>query len=214
MAKPSTEHSSFTLFGPKIDNAAFVADTDDPNFRDDLGKAYRRAAAERNDRIRFWQLEGGRPRDVNRSGLHVGAPIVSPRFIETVRERDLSGWTIYPIDLADKHGSSLDGFGLLGITGRCGPIQDDLSALVTVPPPVAGGRETRQLRGLFFEPKSWDGSDFCCSTDGSLHTFLSSAATQTLQEARLTGCNLRPAAELLRQWLAAGGFVKQAWEEP
>lgn len=197
----------FTLFSPKIDNAAFVAETSDPVFADDLGQSHLRAEAPQSATIVFAQLEGGKARDVNRSGLHVGAPIVSPRFLKVLAAHSLSGWTSYPIQLSDKTGAALTGFAVLGVSGRCGPIDDELSELVIARPPVATGRASKMLKGLHFDPESWDGSDFSCSTDGSLHTFLSPKAVDALTATKLTGFDLKPSAELLRSWRASGGFV-------
>lgn len=212
MPEASAKHA-FALFRAKIDNAAFVVHTDEPHFASDLGQSHLRAEAEQRGLIAFAQLEGGAPRDVNRSGRHVGAPIVSSRFVEVLQEQGLTGWLTYPITLTDRDGAELSGYCVLGVSGRCGPINDDLSELVTVPPPVPTGRESRQLKGLVFDSETWDGSDFCCPTDGTLNTFVSARATEALRRARLTGFDLEPAAENLRSFRADGSLLEQPWDK-
>jgi hypothetical protein len=130
-----------------------------------------------------------------------------------LQEHELTGWTSYPIALTDKEGIALERFALLGVRGRCGPIEDDLSEIILVPPPTPEGRESRQLKGMFFDATRWDGSDFSCPANGGGLTFLTPKATHALKKLRPTGCDLEPASESLRMWKAGGGLLKQPWDE-
>jgi hypothetical protein len=82
--------------------------------------------------------------------------ILSRRLVDTLREHGFTGWRTYPVELFGKSGERITGYEGLAVTGRCGPVDESKSEHFKKQYP--GGLFTK-LRGYYFNPESWDGSD-------------------------------------------------------
>lgn len=110
-----------------------------------------------------WQGGRAKPADVESCNIDVFSGKVKGLF----EEHGITGWKAYPIDLYDKLGRLVEGYSVLGITGRCGPLD----------PTKAVKRLTEYPGGIFpayyghyFDPESWDGSDiFMSSSSGHIN---------------------------------------------
>ncbi len=87
--------------------------------------------------------------------------LISERVVAGLREHEISGWSTYPLELRKgpfAAGSPMNGYRGLVITGRCGPL--DRGRYETVIKPNASGKQMMKwARGLYFDEKTWDGSD-------------------------------------------------------
>lgn len=87
--------------------------------------------------------------------------VVSQRLIDLLLEQGFTGWGTYPVEVHAKGGELAPGYHGFCITGRCGPMQYEKSEVIYEDMP--GGRVPR-YKGKYFDPESWDGSDFFMST--------------------------------------------------
>jgi hypothetical protein len=120
--------------------------------------ALTRAEALPDRPIRFRRDEGARLLDYVGTTLAV-LELVSDRVISVLRNESFTGWTTYPVDIREWDGQQLSGYHGLGVTGRCGPIDDSLSPIEILPPAAPGGEAMPHHIGLLFPPDTWDGSD-------------------------------------------------------
>ena len=128
------------------------------------------------------QFMGGAPKDVVWTGFV--APIVfHHRIIELLVAKRLSGWSIYPVAVHGRKGEVFKEYSGLAFKGRCGPTDDSRSEVVQRDYP--GGRFPN-LKGIFFDPESWDGSDFFMSSDGGLRGFVTQPVKTCFDQAKVT----------------------------
>ncbi len=83
--------------------------------------------------------------------------IVSARIIRLLEDHQFTGWKTYPVTLHDRSGPIHEGHAGLAITGRCNRIDLSRSSVVVREYPAGW---YPKFRGQFFDPESWDGSDF------------------------------------------------------
>ena len=102
-----------------------------------------------------WFMGAARPVDIIWTGFAVPV-LVSERVVQILREGKFTGWDVTPVELRDKAGAHLPGYYFLSVLGRCGPI--DYSRSETIQERLPGGWFPR-LKGLYFDPATWDGSD-------------------------------------------------------
>ena len=92
---------------------------------------------------------------------HPAVVLVSAYVLDAWRGLRVSGWTTYDVELIGRPSSPSTYSGLV-VNGVAGPIDDRLSTPVVLPPRAPGGSAKRGLRGLYFDPTTWDGSDVFC----------------------------------------------------
>lgn len=148
--------------------------------------------------IEFVQLEGRTAYDM--LGTDYGVlKLCSDTVIRAFEQHRLTGWATFPVRLSLKDGSVLKGYHGLAVTGRCGPIDDRFSEEVILPPLGPGGSSERGLRGLCFDPSTWDGSDvFTPQTAAAI--FVTHQVMTALQNARVTNISFARLSEIERTW--------------
>lgn len=158
----------------------------------DTGLQLSRAEATTRDPVRVtWAMGSAAPGDVIwTTSAH--PLIVSARVVELLRSQQLTGWSTYPVRVFDKAGHERDGFAGLAVTGRCGPI--DLSKSTVEVRQYPGGHFP-EFHGHFFDPATWDGSDFCVpapDAEGrvSLDRIVSARVVQLFKHNRITNLRL------------------------
>jgi hypothetical protein len=129
---------------------------------------------------------GSEPKDV------VWTTFISPiifhnRIIELLIAKRFSGWSTYPVIVYGKKGEVFEGYSGMAIKGRCGPIDKSKSEVVQRDYP---GGKFPVLKGIFFDLKSWDGSDFFMSSDGSFFEFVTQPVKDCFEQAKVTHLNL------------------------
>lgn len=133
---------------------------------------------------RYVQDSGSRRADA--LGTTGASMLVSPRVLAVLDGR--TGWSRVRARIALRDGSVIDDYAALRITGRSGPLDRSLSDPVMLPPAAPGGRPTPGLRGLRFDPSTWDGSDVFRPERTQL-VIVTADVAEALRRAKLT--NLR-----------------------
>lgn len=158
--------------------------------------ALTRAEAVPDRPLRFAWDEGSRLYDYVGTTWAVLA-IVSDRVVRVLRDGGFTGWSTYPVDVRYKDGTALHGYHGLAATGRCGPIEDDLSPIEVLPPPVPGGEAMPHHMGLRFRPETWDRSEVFCPA-GSAFIFVVARVRDALVKAKVTNLTLESLAAVNR----------------
>jgi hypothetical protein len=117
-----------------------------------------------------------------------------------------TGWTTFPVRVDDRGTQRRDYEGL-AVVGRCGAIDDSLSEEILLPPPVAGGRSARALRGLCFPPDSWDGTDVF-TAEGRTDVFVVERVKAALELTGITNVGFDRLSEIERTWKADGSLLE------
>jgi hypothetical protein len=119
------------------------------------------------------------------------AVIVHARIIDIFDRNGFTGWTTHPVQVSSKSGELIHDYFVLGISGRCGPVDLSRSAIELREYP---GGWVPHFRGHYFAPDTWDGSDlFMHSPDAlgnvSLARFITDPVRKALKRAAIP--NLR-----------------------
>ena len=146
--------------------------------------------------LRFTPAQGSRPKDMAATTWIVPF-LLSPRFVEVLG--DFSGWRAHAAEIELRDGTRAD-YGALAVTGRSGPIDQERSERIKLPPAAPGGIAVPGLRGLLFDPASWDGSDVF-TPEGSTFVFVSERVREAIEAARLTNVALERITEIERMVL-------------
>lgn len=197
MPGPSGDRTDvgFFLLSDPVGNRAFRGQFGATN---DKAVSWSRAEARPDGPVPVgWGMGGAMPLDVVWTTL--GAPlVVSSRVIRLLKTSGFTGWDTYPVELVDKAGHFVPGYAGLMVSGRCDPV--DLSRSELVLREFPGGWFPK-LRGHFFPPESWDGSDlFMERKDERGSTTLTIHATgrliQSLRRERIKNFHIEPIAEV------------------
>ncbi len=168
-----------------------------------MGDAFRRGALTVkwvDDSIDPWALLDGRmqpasavvfrhalgktPMDLV-TATHVAIDLISDRTYRLLREEAFTGWETYPVEIYGKRGESIDGYRGLRVTGRCGKLDNSRSQRVWRPPKVPEADPYQAWMGRFFDPESWDGSDFFLPP-GTAHVFVVERVKISFEREKLT----------------------------
>lgn len=117
--------------------------------------------------------------------------IASERFVTVLEKEGFTGWTTYPVFLHQKNGQILPGYSGLSVTGRAGPIDPTRSRVEQLPPAVPGAEIVFAEVGMYFDPKTWDGSDFFIP-QGTAAVCVTERVRAVLQKERLTNLHFDP----------------------
>lgn len=101
-----------------------------------------------------WAMGGRTPSDF--VGTTLTTPVlISERTKSVMESEGITGWVSNPCLVVSRDGDDYN-YHLLGITGRSGPMQYDKSEIFVKNLP---GGPANYLRGMYFDPETWDGSD-------------------------------------------------------
>lgn len=153
--------------------------------------------------IEFVRAEGAMLHDLLGT-TYASLVLVSARFRAVLEEEGFTGWTTFPVKVVDPD-AQLGGYGGLAVIGRCGAIDDSLSEEILLPPPVAGGRSARALRGLCFPPGSWDGTDVF-TAEGRADVIVVERVKEALERAGITNIEFDRLSEIERTWRSDGSL--------
>jgi hypothetical protein len=138
-----------------------------------------------------WKLVNGelRPDDAIVFRYHIGATamdlvgttyssrvLLSDRIIAALNAANLRGFLAYPCHIFGKDGNEIAGYRGFSVTGRCGPPDDsqlDNSKELQ-------GNQFAKVKGLYFDPKTWDGSDIFL-VQNTRHICVTQAVYDTVQ---------------------------------
>ena len=106
-----------------------------------------------------WAMGGAKPVDVVWTTW--GPPmLMSERVVQILRDHHFTGWDVFPVQLWDKAGEPQPTYYFLQVHGRCGPRDPSKSEPFQEKYPAGW---FPALRGMYFDPDTWDGSDLFLS---------------------------------------------------
>jgi hypothetical protein len=97
----------------------------------------------------------------------------------------------------NKQGQTVPGYGGLAVTGRCGNLDDSMSVQV---PRIYPGGIFPVLKGLLFDPASWDGSDFFMPAQRFSFVFVVEAVKKAFERAKIRNVKFTPLDQFERSW--------------
>jgi hypothetical protein len=127
---------------------------------------------------------------------HAGFYLWSQRLQDVLRKEAISGWNVCPVELMSSKGESISHYAAIGITGRCGPLQNWRSKKVTRLLPGSNAYSDCWI-GLYFAEDTWDGSDLF-RPDGTMLTIATSRAKEVIEGTAATNIRIRPLLEVER----------------
>jgi hypothetical protein len=84
---------------------------------------------------------------------------VSDKFVNLLKENNITGWQTFPLSITDKQGNKVEGYSGFSIMGKAGKIDHSQSKIIEkqfAPNcPIV-----KYYKGLYFDIEKWDGSDF------------------------------------------------------
>lgn len=124
--------------------------------------------------------------------------LLSERVVGLMRDLELTGWDVIPVELRGKHGESLPTYYFLSVRGRCGPIDNNRSVRFETNMP--GGVYPR-WRGIYFDPATWDGSDLFTSSCDVAWVFVVDEVKKAFEKAKVQNVLFTPLNEVERRKL-------------
>lgn len=144
--------------------------------------------------ITLRQVEGGRPCDL--IGTTSAFDLISSRIQEALTAEGIVGWKTCPVDLKDKKGMVIPGYGSLATTGRCGPLINSRSPKVRRMN-VPQTQEINVWLGYYFDGESWDGSDMF-RPEGTRMTIVTRRVKEVIEGIKATNIAFKPILEIER----------------
>lgn len=123
--------------------------------------------------------------------------IVSDSVVQLLRSHGFTGWSLYDVSVRDKQGQLVPGHHGLAITGRCGNI--DWASGIEVPRIRPAGIFP-VWKGLFFDPESWDGSDFFMPAERVGHKLVVEEVKKAFDRAKIRNVEFTRLDQFERSW--------------
>jgi hypothetical protein len=197
--RPEFDYGRFELLSNGFKSGALVVEPLDPEWDSDGAWDSYDLLAGRfvpPRPLRFRRAEGKRAYDFVLTTFGM-LPLISQRVVDALSERGVSGWRVFPVEVEDGKGQPVEGLHGLSITGISGAPVEGWSEVVTVPAPTPQGRPAQKLKGLFFDPEGWDGSDLFVP-EGSAYVIGSDRVADALRDIDATNVELTPVTEVLQ----------------
>jgi hypothetical protein len=143
-----------------------------------------------------WAMGSSKPMPVMWTTF-VAPIIVADSVVQVLRSHGFTGWSLYDVTVRDKQDQLIPGYSGLSVTGRCGNI--DWASGIEVPRIFPAGIFP-VWKGLFFDPESWDGSDFFMPAEPVGYVFVVEAVKKALERAKIRNMGFTPLAQFERDW--------------
>ena len=158
--------------------------------------------------IARWSMGARQPVDVIWTGI--AAPVlISDRVVTLLSRARARGWNAYEVALHGKGGEAIGGYHGLSVHGRCGEIDNSRSVEV---PKVYPAGVFPVWRGLYFDPRTWDGSDVFMSLGGEGWIFVVEGVKQALEKAKVKNVVFKPLDAIERSAVQMGLSAKASPE--
>jgi hypothetical protein len=157
-----------------------------------------------------WAMGRKKPSDFIWTTLSVPR-LVSERVVTILRDAGLTGWRTYDLELVGHDGAPIPGYYGFAVHGRCGPIDNSKSVEM---PTVYPGGIFPAWHGLYFEPDTWDGSDFFMSKDGFGAMFVVEDVRRVFRKAKIRNVDFKRLVDITRSRLQMELLEKWQAEHP
>ncbi|MCK4543254.1 MAG: hypothetical protein KAU17_13555 [Spirochaetales bacterium] len=145
----------------------------------------------------FTIMKGKRFKDLVPTG-HALLYLISQKVVEVLESNKISGWRTFPADIYDNKNKLITGYYGFVIVGRCGIIDKSQSEIIVKTRNTPKGlRKSEYLKGYFFDPNTWDGSDIF-SPIGTGHIFLLEKVKKLIEKSGLTYFEFNRIADIER----------------
>ncbi|KAF0203981.1 MAG: hypothetical protein FD170_670 [Bacteroidetes bacterium] len=131
--------------------------------------------------VEFIVNTGSKNFDMLNSGFP-GVFLISKRLVDLLRKCNATGWDSIPTII---QGNEAIEYYLLTVTGRCSAIDYEMSESFLKAPFTTSGKSIEAKRGLYFDLKSWDGSDIFTPKE-SRFTFVTEKVKSLLLNSKVT----------------------------
>jgi len=164
---------------------------------EDAFKLTRGEVAPREPVKATWVMGRKKPADIVWAN-HVAPIIISDRVRKVITNHGFTGWEFYEISLFGKNGEAISGYSGLVINGRCGRINDSLCKKVSRHFPY---KTSTVLKGMYFDPKTWDGSNFFMPEGDNAWRFVTKEVKLVFEREKITNVAFTPLNEVERDLL-------------
>lgn len=144
-----------------------------------------------------WAMGGARPVDPVLWTTHAVPIILADAVVQLLRSEGLTGWSLYEVSVRDKQGEQVPGYSGLAVTGRCGNLDHSMSVEL---PRIRPAGIFPVWKGLFFDPNSWDGSDFFMPAQRFGSVFVVDAVKKAFERAKIRNVSFTPLDQFERSW--------------
>jgi len=142
-------------------------------------------------------MGGARPVDPVLWTTHAVPIILADAVVQLLRSEGLTGWSLYEVSVRDKQGEQVPGYSGLAVTGRCGNLDHSMSVEL---PRIRPAGIFPVWKGLFFDPNSWDGSDFFMPAQRFGSVFVVDAVKKAFERAKIRNVSFTPLDQFERSW--------------
>jgi hypothetical protein len=160
----------------------------------DLQKEYLFSSVDDGIEIEFCWFMGSTLFDVLPTGF-AGIYLVSEKVKSVLDSSNFKGYCLRRISLLGKRKESIDGYWLLSIISKVGPILNERSQKREMPPIVPWADPYEAYYGLFFDPATWDGSDFF-RPENMFYTFVLEGVKDIFEKKKITNCEFKKVSEV------------------
>ncbi len=143
--------------------------------------------------IQFKHKYGHKIGDVLDTG-RVGLYLISDKLKDVLTMNSLTGWMVFPVVVSKINGEMISGFHGLSITGRCGPIDYNKSAIIEKRL-LPNGPVGKFYKGLHVGLDQWDGCDFFLPKD-SFGPIVTARAARVIEMSKLSNIILINLADI------------------
>jgi hypothetical protein len=143
-----------------------------------------------------WAMGSAEPGEVIWA-THAVPIIIADSVVQLLRTRGFTGWSLYPVSVQNKQKEPVPAYSGLAVTGRCGDLEHSMSAEV---PRIFPGGIFPVWKGLFFDPASWDGSDFFMPTQRFGFVFVVEEVKRAFERAKIRNVTFTPLDQFERSW--------------
>ncbi len=147
-----------------------------------------------NKKYAFKQIGGKNSYDFLLAGFSF-IYLISSRVKNLLLENGFTGWKEKKVEVYSNGKKQLADYSGLAIVGKCGPIINELSVKKQVEPPVSFGNSYEAYFGLYFDEKSWDGSDIFSPT-GKHNIFVTEKVRNVLVQHNVSNIDFTPISDV------------------
>lgn len=188
------EYGDFWRLACEYKQGAPVAETASGKIDDAF--AYLNCSVEQKEHLVYRTTKGSKLTDIIPTTQTI-ILLISKRMQQLFTENNFTGWCIDDAVLIDKSGNNVEGYGMLRINGKCGPVDTTMGEIVTLPPRVPTGKVRRVRRGLFFDLNTWGKTDFYIP-EGTGHILITSRVHDAIVKSKFTNVFMENIADYER----------------
>ncbi len=144
-----------------------------------------------------WTMGRAKPAEQVMWTTYSAPIIIADSVVHLLRSHGFTGWSLYEVSVHDKQGQLVPGYHGLAVTGRCGDI--DWAKGVEVPRILPAGIFP-VWKGLFFDPESWDGSDFFMPAQSVGYVLVVEEVKKAFERAKIKNVSFTPLDQFERSW--------------